>query len=163
MVTYNTGFEYEYGLRTFGGRLGSSLVDAKIHVAVFLRLRLGSCLITGLPPIPSSSVDPTFISPPTSTPVPPLVFYSQLTRNCPVTPPPNAIIPTSTPILNKASGNYSFASETHRRDSANYCLAQETSNHFLGAMLPKKLLDDPSRCSTISGVHGEFQGCSGDI
>ena len=36
---------------------------------------------TGSPLIPSSSVDPTLLSPPTSTPVPPSVFYSQLTHS----------------------------------------------------------------------------------
>ena len=85
--------------------------------------------------IPSSSVDPTLLSPPTSTPIPPSVFYSQSTPN------QNASIPTSTPILNKTSGNHSYASDTHDRDSANYRLAQETSEHFLGAMPPQKFLD----------------------
>ena len=61
--------------------------------------------------------------------------------NRPVTPPPNASIPTSTPISNKTSGGYTYASETHNRDSANYCLAQETSGLFLGAMPPTKFLD----------------------
>src|SRR5882762_6088897 len=56
--------------------------------------------------IPSSSLDPNLLSPPTSTPVPPSVFYSQSTPNHPVTPPPNAFIPTTTPISNKTSGNY---------------------------------------------------------
>jgi hypothetical protein len=91
--------------------------------------------------IPSSSVDPSLLSPPTRTPIPPSVFYSQSTPNRPVTPPPNASIPTSTPISNKTSGNHSYASETHDRESANYRLAQETSGHFLGAMPPKKFLD----------------------
>jgi hypothetical protein len=88
----------------------------------------------------SSSVDPSLLLPPTSTPVPPSVFYSHSTRNRPVTPPPNASILTSTPISNKTSGNHSYASETHDRESANYRLAQETSGHFLGAMLPKEFL-----------------------
>jgi hypothetical protein len=95
---------------------------------------------TESPPIPSSSVDPNLLSPPTSTPIPPSVFYSQSTPNCPVTPPQNASIPTSTPISNKTSGNHSYASETHDRDSANYRLAQETSGYFLGAMPPRKFL-----------------------
>src|SRR5882762_4883991 len=47
---------------------------------------------TGSAPIPSSSVDPSLLPAPTSTPVPPLVFYSQSTRNRPVTPPLNASI-----------------------------------------------------------------------
>jgi hypothetical protein len=93
------------------------------------------------PPIPFSSVDPGLLSPPTSTPVPPSVFYLQSTRNRPVTPPPNASIPTSTPVSNKTSRNHSYASETHDRHSANYRLAQETSGLFLGAMPPKKFLD----------------------
>ena len=57
-----------------------------------------SCPITGPPPIPSFSVDSNLLSTPTSGPVPPSVFYSQLTPNRPVTPPPNASIPTGTPI-----------------------------------------------------------------
>jgi len=95
----------------------------------------------GCPPIPLSSVDPSLLSPPTNTPVPSSVFYSQSTRNRPVTPPPNASIPTSTPISNKTSGNHSYASEPRDRDSANFRLAQEISGHFLGAMPPKKFLD----------------------
>ena len=95
----------------------------------------------GSPPIPSSSLDPNLLSPPTSTPILPSVFYSQSTPNRPLTPPPNAFIPTSTPISNKTSGNHSYASETHDRDSANYRLAQETSGHFLGPMPPQIFLD----------------------
>ena len=96
---------------------------------------------TGSTPIPSSTVDPNFLLPPSGSPVPPSVFYSQPTPNRPVTPPPNASIPTSTPISNKTSGSYTFASETHNRDSANYRLAQETSGLFLGAMPPTKFLN----------------------
>jgi hypothetical protein len=96
---------------------------------------------TGLPPIPSSTIDPNLLSPPTSSPVPPSVFYSQSTPNRPVTPPPNASIPASTPISNKTSGSYTYASEIHNRDSANYHLAQETSGLFLGAMPPTKFLN----------------------
>ena len=89
----------------------------------------------------SCSVDPSLLLPPTSTPILPSVFYSQsATRNRPVTPPQNASIPTSTPISNKTSGNHSYASETHDRDSANYRLAQETSGCFLGAMPPQQFL-----------------------
>jgi hypothetical protein len=36
---------------------------------------------TGLPPIPSSTIDPNLLSPPTSSPVPPSVFYSQTARS----------------------------------------------------------------------------------
>jgi hypothetical protein len=115
------------------------MVDAEICVAVFCSFTL--IMSNPRPPrIPSSSVDPTLLSPPTSTPIPPSVFYSQSTPNRPVTPPPNAFIPTSTPISNKTSGNHSYASETHDRDSANYRLAQETSGYFLGAMPPRKFL-----------------------
>ena len=96
---------------------------------------------TGLPPIPSSTIDPNLLSPPTSSPVPPSVFYSQSTPNRLVTPPQNASIPTSTPISNKTSGSYTYASETHNRDSENYRLSQETSGLFLGAMPPTKFLD----------------------
>ena len=93
-------------------------------------------------PSSTGSVDPNLLSPPTSTPILPSVFYSQsATRNRPVTPPQNASIPTSTPISNKTSGNHSYASETHDRESANYLLAQETTGLFLGAMLPKTFLD----------------------
>jgi len=92
------------------------------------------------PPISSSPLHPNVLSPPTSTPIPPSVFYSQSTPNRPLTPPPNAFIPTSTPISNKTSGNHSYASETHDRDSANYRLAQESSGYFLGAMPPRKFL-----------------------
>ena len=96
---------------------------------------------TGSPPIPSSSLHPNLLSPPTSTPIHPSVFYSQSTPNRPLTPPPNAFIPTSTPISNKTSGNHSYASETHDRDSANYRLAQESSGYFLGAMPPQQFLN----------------------
>jgi len=95
----------------------------------------------GSPPISSFSAYPNLLSPPTSTPVPPSVFYSQSTPNRPVTPPQNVSIPTSTPISNKTSGNHSYASETHDRDSANYRLAQETSGYFLGAMPPQQYLN----------------------
>jgi hypothetical protein len=94
---------------------------------------------TGSPPIPSSSLDPNLLS--TSGAVPPSVFYLQSTPNRPVTPPPNASIPTSTPISNKTSGNHSFTSEAHDRDSANYRPAQETSGSFLGAMPPQQFLE----------------------
>jgi hypothetical protein len=90
------------------------------------------------PPIPS--IDSNLLLPPTSSPIPPSVFYLQSTPNRLVTPPPNASIPTSTPISNKTSGNHGFASETHDRDSANYRLAQETSGLFLGAMPPEEFL-----------------------
>ena len=96
---------------------------------------------TGLPPIPSSTIDPNLLSPPTSSHVLPSVFYSQSTPNRPTTPQPNTSIPTSTPISNKTSGSYTYASETHNRDSANYYLHQETSGLFLGTMLPTKFLD----------------------
>jgi hypothetical protein len=111
------------------------------RVAVFCTSIMSNPLSTGSAPIPSSSVDPNLLSPPTSTPIPPSVFYSQSTPNRPVTPPQNASIPTSTPISNKTSGNHNYASETHDRDSANHRLAQETSGHFLGAMPPQRFLD----------------------
>ena len=96
---------------------------------------------TGLPPIPSSTTDTNLLLSPTSSPVSPSVFYSQSTPNRPLTPPPNTSIPTCTPISNKTSGRYTYASETHNRDSENYRLAQETSDLFLGAMPPTKFLD----------------------
>ena len=95
---------------------------------------------TGSAPIPSSSIDLNLLSLPTSTPIPLSVFYSQLTPNHPVTPPPNTSIPTSTPISNKTSGSHSYTSETHDRDSANHHLAQETNGYFLGMMLPQEFL-----------------------
>ena len=90
------------------------------------------------PSTESSSVDPNLLSPPTSTPVSPLVFYSHSTRNRLVTPPQNVSILTSTPIFNKTSGNHSYASETH---DLNYRLAKETSSQFLGVMPLNKFLD----------------------
>jgi hypothetical protein len=47
----------------------------------------------------SSSVDPSLLSPPTSTPVPPSVFYSQLTPNLPATSPPNTSFPSSSWLI----------------------------------------------------------------
>ena len=121
-------------------------------------------LSTGSPPIPgpSSSLDSNLLSPPTSTPIPTSVFYSQLTPNHPLTPPPNAFISTSTPISNKTSGNHSYTSETHDRDSANYCLAQETSGYFLGMMPPWKFLKkflaiDEGTYSRVFGLRRSFQ------
>jgi hypothetical protein len=111
-------------------------------VAVLLNFRHAFLMPSSTGP---SFVDPSLLFPPTSlpnsTPVPPSVFYAQSTRNRPVTPPSNASIPTSTPISNKTSGNHSYASETHVRDSANYSLAQETSGLFLGAMPPQQFLN----------------------
>ena len=90
----------------------------------------------------SSSIDPNLLSPPISATVLPSAFYSKSThtRSQPITSPPNASNPASTPISNKTSGNHSYASETHDRDSANYRLAQETSGLFLGSMPPQKFL-----------------------
>jgi hypothetical protein len=109
------------------------------------------------PPIPS--VDSNLLSPPTSSPILPSVFYLQLTPNCPVTPPSNMSILTSTPISNKTSGNHSFASETHDRDSANYCLTRETSGSFLSAMPPEEFLkeflptsQDTAECPNSKGA-----------
>ena len=97
------------------------------------------------PDVVMSDHPSSLLLPPTSTPIPSSVFYSQSTSNRPVTPPQktkkNVSIPTSTPILNKTSGNHSYASETHDRDSANYCLAQEISDYFLGAMPPQNFLN----------------------
>jgi hypothetical protein len=88
--------------------------------------------------IPSSSLDPNLLY--TGGAVP-SVFYSQSTPNRPVTPPSNVSIPTSTLISNKTSGNHSYASETHDRDSCNYRLAKETSGSFLGTMPPQQFLE----------------------
>ena len=108
----------------------------------------------------TGSVDPSLLSPPTSTPIPPSVFYSHSTRNRPVTPPATASIPTSTPISNKTSGNYSYTSETHDRESTNYRLAQETSGYFLGAIPPTKFLDTflpiPQDTQQYPEVMGDF-------
>jgi hypothetical protein len=126
--------------------------------------------LTGSPPTPSSSVDSNLLSPPTSSAVPPQAFYSQLTPNHPVTPPPNMSIPTSTPILNKTSGNHSFASETHDRDSANYRLAQETSGLFLGAMPPQQFLEeflpngqDTPQCPNSKGAFASALSVSKEV
>ena len=91
----------------------------------------------------SSSVNPDLLSPPTSgnRAIPPSTFYSTPAEKRPVTPPQNASKPTSTPISNKTSGSYTYASEIHDRDSANYRLALETSGLFLGAMPPQQFLD----------------------
>jgi hypothetical protein len=88
---------------------------------------------TGSPSISSSS---DLLSPPTSnnSAIPPSAFYSMSSRNQPVTPSPKVSNPTSTLISNKTSGSYMYASEIHDRDSANHCLAQETSGLFLGTM-----------------------------
>ena len=98
---------------------------------------------TGSPSISSSSVNPDLLSSPTSSDsaIPPSAFYSTSARNRPVTPPQNAFIPNSTPISNKTSGSYTYASEIHDRDTANYRLALETSGLFLGPMPPKQFLD----------------------
>jgi hypothetical protein len=134
-------------------------------VAVFC-----TSIMSRSPPIPSSSVDPYLLSPPTGTPVPPSVFYSQSTPNRPVTPPPNASIPTSTPISNKTSGNHSYASETHDRDSANYRLAQETSGYFLGAMPPQQFLkrfipigQDTPRCPDSKGAFASVSSAGKEV
>jgi hypothetical protein len=124
----------------------------------------------GSPPIPSSSPYPNLLSPPSSTPIPPSVFYSQSTPNRPATPPQNASIPTSTPISNKTSGNHSYASETHDRESANYRLAQETSGYFLSAMPPSKFLDmflpirqGTTPCPNPEGAFTSVSGASKEV
>jgi hypothetical protein len=134
-------------------------------VAVFC-----TSIMSRSPPIPSSSVDPYLLSPPTGTPVPPSVFYSQSTPNRPVPPPPNASIPTSTPISNKTSGNHSYASEAHDRDSANYRLAQETSGYFLGAMPPQQFLkrfipigQDTPRCPDSKGAFASVSSAGKEV
>jgi hypothetical protein len=98
---------------------------------------------TGSPSISSSSVNPDLLSPPTSSDsaIPPSTSYSTSARNRLVTPPLKVLNPTSTPISNKTSGNYTYASEIHDRDSANYRLALETSGLFLGPMPPTQFLD----------------------
>ena len=79
----------------------------------------------------------------------PSVFYWQSTGNRPVIPPPHASILSSTPISNKTSGNHSYASETHNRDSANFRLAQETSGLFLGGMPPQQFWKDSFQSAKI--------------
>ena len=109
----------------------------------------------------SSSVDPSLLSPPTSTPVP--SSYSQSTRNYPVTPPPTTSIPTSTPISNKTSG-------MHGRDSANYRLAQETSDLFLGAKPPPENLNmflpisqDTPQCPNSKGAFTSVSSANKEV
>jgi hypothetical protein len=96
---------------------------------------------TGSQDLPSPTVNTNLLSPSDS--IPPSLFYSQSTHteNRPVTPPPNVSNPISTPILNKTSGSYNYASEIDDWGSANYHLAQETSGFFLGTMPPMKFLD----------------------
>jgi hypothetical protein len=120
------------------------------------------------PPIPS--VDSNLLSPPTSGPIPPSVFYSQSTPNRPVTPPSNASIPTSTPISNKTSGTHSFASETHDGDAANYRLAQETSGLFMGAMPPEQFLkeflptgQDTPECPNSEGAFASVSSANKEV
>jgi len=95
-------------------------------------------------------------SPATSTPVPPLVLYSQSTRNYSVTPPLNASIPTSTPIL-KTSGNHSFASQTHdsitsRTGDQWFVLGPDAAPTIL-----EKIPSDRSRYPTVSELEGSFR------
>ena len=118
-------------------------LDVAVQLELMSPSSIGSC-----------SVDPSLLSPPTGTPVPPSVFYSHSTRNRPVTPPPSASIPTSTPISNKTSGNHSYASETHDRESANYCLAQETSGLFLGAMFSTRFFQSLAILNNIQSPWG---------
>ena len=126
---------------------------------------------TGSPSISSSSVDPNLLSLPTnSTAVPPSAFYSKSTRNRPVTPPQNVFNPTTTPISNKTSGSYKYASEIHNRDSANYSLAQETSGLFLGAMPPKQFLDeffplsqDTPKCPNSKGAFASVSSAGKEV
>src|SRR5712672_2598046 len=92
------------------------MVDAEIRVAELHDLHSSIMSNPGPPLLPSTSVDPTCLSPPTSTPVPPSVFYSLSTSNRPFTPPQNATIPTRTPISSMPAGNHSYASETPDRD-----------------------------------------------
>jgi hypothetical protein len=139
-------------------------------VAVFCTSIMSNPLSTGSALIPLSSVDPNMLSPLTSTPVSPSVFYSQSTPNRPVTPPQNASIPTSTPISNKTSGNHSYASETHDRASVNYRLSQETSGYFLGAMLPQEFLQrflpigkGTPRCPNSKGAFTSVSSASKEV
>jgi hypothetical protein len=120
--------------------------------------------------MPSSSADPNLLSPPKGSTIPPSVFYSQSTPNRPVTPPTNASIPTSTPISNKTSGNHSYASETHDRDSANDRLAKETSGLFLGAMPPQQFLKrylprgpDTPECPNSQGAFASVSSAKKEV
>ena len=115
----------------------------------------------GSPSMSSSSVNPDLLSPPTNSnsAVPPSTFYSTSSLNRPATPPQKVSNPTSTPISNKTSGSYTYASEIHDRDSANYRLALETSGQFLGAMPPTQFLDkflpisqDTPKCPNWGGA-----------
>jgi hypothetical protein len=104
----------------------------------FQRYRCDHPSSTGSPT--SSSINPNLLSPPVSTTVQPSALlpvdsHQKPANNC----PPNTSNPAST--YTKISGNRSYASETHDRDSANYRLSQETSGLFLGAMLSQKNLN----------------------
>ena len=138
----------------FPGTQSSSTGEVQVIIA-------GHPFSTGSPSISSSSINPDLRSPPTSSnsAIPPSTFYSTSTRNRPVTPPKNASNPTSTPISNKTSGNYTYASRIHDRDSANYRLALETTGLFLGAMPPQKFLEkflpisqDAPECPNSTGA-----------
>lgn len=100
---------------------------------------------------PPPPVDTNLISPlaNASNAIPPSVFYSHRqsrTQSRPITPPQNhqniSKTMSSTPISNKTSGSYTYASETHKRDFANFGLAHETSGLFLGPMPPQQFLNN---------------------
>ena len=121
---------------------------------------------------PSSSVNPDLLCPPTSSnsAIPPSSFYATSARNRPVTPPPKASNPTSTPVSKKTSGSHTYASEIHDRDSANYRLALETSGLFLGAMPLQQFLDkflpmsqDAPKCPTSTGAFASVEGKKKEI
>ena len=116
---------------------------------------------------PSSPVNPDLLCPPTSSnsAILPSSFYATSARNRPVTPPPIASNPTSTPVSKKTSGSYTYASETHDRESANYRLALETSGLFLGAMPLQEFLgkflpisQDAPKCPTSTGAFASVGG-----
>src|ERR1700689_4609575 len=75
-----------------------------------------------------------------------------------------------TPISNKTSGNHSYTSETHDRDSANYRLAQETGGFLLGAIPTKTFLDvflpndrDTPHCPTSKGALKSLSGAGKEV
>ena len=122
----------------------------------------------GSPDLPSPSVDTNLLFPSDSIPPISLLFtvdsHPKPTSHPPgpPSPPTNASEsnPINTPISNKTSGSYKYASGIHNRESANYRLAQETSGLFLGAMPPQQMFgqipSSLSRRSAVSGLEGGF-------
>jgi hypothetical protein len=88
MVTYNTGFEYEYGWMVSGFVV--VMVDEERYVWLCFCRTFTLIMFnpsTGSP----SSLDTNLLSPPDRISIPPSIFYSRSThtQNRPITPPPD--------------------------------------------------------------------------